>query len=143
LGPCRNINRKYVSNRTGVGWKTLEITERFNIQNFTYIPDNLWFGENFLKILKNTLVSKENIFIYNTIKYLLIDSNIDRVDLPCGCGYQSYTVKNSQNFLLIFPSGTSGMFHAHPNGICSCNLGSVMITASVADLSLNTCPDDY
>jgi len=90
LGPKRHINSKVITGHTGSMLSENIIEEEQNKLVYNYKPSDLYFDDDFLIIIKNTLINKNKYVTYKNIKYELIDHKFCRTDNfypSCGCFY--------------------------------------------------------
>ena len=118
LGPKRYIKYKAI---TGHGnsfnnltvknpnYRTLQpiYTIDDNKLVYNYMPSDLFFEEDFIQIIKNSLLSNNNIIKYKNIEYKIIDSIFykhEEIMFSCGCSYSNSAVLTLQEGLKIMPN---------------------------------------
>ncbi len=106
--PPRRIHRKYISGHKGQ--RLLPVVKELDTVVNDFTPDNMWFDDEFLKVLKKGLQSKDKILKYKDSRYELLDAKFcdtDRQDLSCGCSPSSCSVMSSEWGIENLPTETS------------------------------------
>ena len=123
-----NINleigpRRYIKYKGITGWKyngPAEFEPSYKIDDnmlvYNYMPNDLYFDDEFYQTLKNCLISDLKQITYKSRTYKVIDyrcCNVDYADFSCGCCYNSCTKMSRQQSIDKFPlkSGLRSSFH--------------------------------
>jgi len=67
---------------------------------YNYMPSDLFFEEDFIQIIKNSLLSNNNIIKYKNVEYKIIDSIFykhEDIMFSCGCSYSNSKVLSLQD----------------------------------------------
>ena len=121
LGPKRYIKYKAIIGHGDSSHKQTIKNPRYNWLQpiytiddnklvYNYMPNDLFFDEDFIQIIKNGLLSNSNIINYKNIEYKIIDSIFYKHSstmFSCGCYYSNSTILSLHEGINLMPNHVS------------------------------------
>jgi hypothetical protein len=106
LGPKRYLKSERIVGWTGRFLETPIYKIDDNLLVYNYMPDDLYFDQDFYPILKNCLIHDVKKIEYKNRQYEVIDYKCCQVktrDFSCGCGYASCSPMSKEESITKFP----------------------------------------
>ena len=121
LGPKRYIKYKAITGHgnsfnnltvKNTNYRTLQPIYKIDDNKlvYNYMPSDLFFEEDFIQIIKNSLLTNNNNIKYKNIEYKIIDTifySHENTMFSCGCYYHNSKVLSLQEGLKLMPKHCS------------------------------------